>query len=93
MSTAAANLPDLIQLPADLLAKAVEIPGLPDRLLRFIRLEVAMDEQRQQRHSPQALALVQRARERVVKRQEAGTERSEAMRDFHANYAAIVEAL
>ncbi len=93
MSTAVANLPDLAHLPADLLAKAAEVPGLPERLLRFIRLEVAMDEQRRQRHSPQALALLEKARERVAKRQAAGIERSEAMREFHANYAAIVEAL
>ncbi len=93
MTTATANPPDLLELPADLLAKAAEVPGLPERLLRFIRLEVAMDERRRQRRSPEVLALMQRARERAAKRQAAGIERAEAMRDFHANYTAIVEAL
>jgi len=93
MTTATANPPDLLELPADLLAKAAEVPGLPERLLRFIRLEVAMDERRRQRRSPEVLALMQRAHERAAKRQAAGIERAEAMRDFHANHTAIVEAL
>lgn len=93
MTTAAMPLPELIHLPAELSAKAAAVPGLPERLLRFIRLEVAMDERRRQRHSPEALALVQRARERVAQREASGMDRAEAMRDFHANYAAIVEAL
>lgn len=93
MNTAATNLPELIQLPAELSAKAREVPGLPERLLRFIRLEVAMNERRQQRHSPEALALVQRARELVEARKAEGTERAVAMQGFHANYAEIVDAL
>ena len=66
---------------------------LSERLLRFIRLEVAMNELRQQRHSPEALALVQRARELVEKRKAEGTERALGMQEFHANYAEIVNAL
>lgn len=93
MTTATANPPDLLELPPELSAKARQVPGLPERLLRFIRLEVAMNERRQQRYSPEALALLQRARERATKREAAGIGRDEAMRDFHANYSAIVEAL
>lgn len=93
MDTAATNLPDWVELPADLAAKAREVPGLPERLLRFIRLEVAMNERRQQRHSPEALALVQRARELAEKRKAEGTERAVAMQEFHANYAEVVGAL
>jgi hypothetical protein len=68
MTAATISFPDLLQLPADLSAKALAVPGLPERLLRFIRLEVEMNERRQQRHSPAALDLVKRARERVEKR-------------------------
>lgn len=38
-----------IVLPADLSEKARAVPGLQDRLLRFIKMEVAMNERRQQR--------------------------------------------
>jgi hypothetical protein len=93
MSTAVTNLPDLAHLPADLLAKASEVPGLPERLLRFIRLEVAMNERRQQRHSPEALALVQRARERVAGRKAHGIDRETVMKEFHENYEAILKEL
>ena len=93
MNTAATNLPEWIQLPAELSAKAREVPGLPERLVRFIRLEVAMNERRQQRHSPEALALVERARARVAKRKAEGTERAVAMQEFHVNYTEIVNAL
>lgn len=93
MTTADNGLPELIQLPSDLSAKAREVPGLPERLLRFIRLEVAMDQRRRQRHSPEAIALLRRACERVAQRKGQGIERAVAMQDFHANYAAIVEAL
>jgi hypothetical protein len=93
MNAAAIPLPELIQLPADLSAKAREVPGLPERLLRFIRLEVAMNERRQQRHSHEAVALVKRARELVEKRRVEGTTRAVAMQEFHTNYAEIINAL
>ena len=82
MSTLDATLTDLLELPAELSAKARAVPGLPERLLRFIRMEVAMNERRQQRYSPEALAVVQRARALVEKRKTEGTDRAEAMRAF-----------
>ena len=88
-----ATLADLLELPAELSAKAREVPGLQERLLRFIRMEVAMNEQRQQRYSPEARAVVQRARELVEKRKAQGTERAEAMRAFEQNFSEITEAL
>ncbi len=94
MSTAATSLPDWIPLPAELSAKAREVPSLPERVLRFIRLEVEMNEQRRRRYHPETLALVQRARARVEKREAKGVEPREAtMQDFHANYAEIVKSL
>lgn len=88
-----ATLGNLIELPADLSAKAQAVPGLQERLLRFIRMEVAMNEQRQQRHGTEALAVVRRARELVEKRKAQGVDRAEAMRAFEKNFNEITEAL
>ncbi len=63
-----------------------EAENLPD-LVRSIM------EERRKLYSPEAVALVERARERAAKRQAAGIGREETMRDFHGNYMAIVEAL
>ncbi len=87
------HLPDWIQLPAELSAKAREVRGLPERVLRFIRLEVEMDERRRRYH-PDTLALVQRARTLVKKRQAKGMEQREAaMQDFHPKYMEIIKSL
>jgi hypothetical protein len=93
MITKDATLNDLVELPADLSAKASEVPGLPERLLRFIRMEVAMNERRRQRYSPASLALVQRAKGLVEKRNAEGITREEGMRAFEQNFAEITEAL
>ncbi|MBE2282799.1 MAG: hypothetical protein IAE77_04995 [Prosthecobacter sp.] len=82
-----------IDLPADLSEKARAVPGLQDRLLRFIKMEVAMNERRQQRHSPEALALVKRARALAEKRKAAGIDRAEGMKAFERNFSEITEAL
>lgn len=88
-----ATLNHLIELPADLSEKAQAVPGLPERLLRYIKLEVAMNERRQQRYSPEALALVKRARARAEKRKAEGVSRAEGMKAFEKNFAEITEAL
>ena len=93
MTTKDATLNDLVELPADLSAKASEVPGLPERLLCFIRMEVAMNERRRQRYSPASLALVQRAKGLVEKRKTEGITRGEGMRAFEQNFAEITEAL
>jgi hypothetical protein len=93
MSESGATLTDLLDLPAELSAKARAVPGLPERLLRFIRMEVAMNERRQHRYSPEALAVVQRARALVEKRRTEGTSRAEAMRAFEQNFTEISDAL
>ncbi len=81
----------LVELPPDLSAKALEVPGLPERLVRFIRVEVAMNEQRRARYSPEALALVQRARLLAEQRKSAGETREEGMWGFAQRFAAITE--
>ena len=86
-------LSDLLDLPAELSAKAKAVPGLPERLLRFIRMEVAMNEQRQQRYSPEAVEVVRRARALVEKRMAEGRSREEGMRAFEQNFNEITETL
>lgn len=93
MTSLDATLTNLLDLPAELSAKASAVPGLPERLLRFIRMEVAMNERRQQRYSPEAVALVQRARTLVERRKAEGTSREDGMRAFEQNFTEITEAL
>jgi len=93
MTTMAAPQTDLLSLPADLSAKAQAVPGLQARLLRFIRMEVTLNERRQQRYSPEARALVQRARARLEERKAAGMDRAEGMKAFEHNFTEITEAL
>ena len=88
-----ATINSLIELPADLSAKAQAVPGLPERLLRFIKMEVAMNERRQQRYSPEALALVKRARTLAEQRKAQAVGRVEGMKAFEQNFAEITEAL
>ena len=64
-----------------------------ERLLLFIRMEVAINERRRQRYSPASLAVVQRARGLVEKRKAEGITREEGMRAFEQNFAEITEAL
>ncbi len=87
------TLTDLLELPAELSAKAQAVPGLPERLLRFIRMEVAMNELRQQRYSSEALEVVQRARELVEMRNTEGKDRTEAMQAFEQNFTEITKSL
>ncbi len=88
-----ATLTHFIELPADLSEKALTVPGLPERLLRFIKMEVAMNERRQERYSPEALALVKRARALAEKRKADGADRAEGMKAFERNFSEITEAL
>ncbi|MBL9183341.1 MAG: hypothetical protein JNN17_14475 [Verrucomicrobiaceae bacterium] len=88
-----ATLHPLIELPNELSEKARAVPGLQERLLRFIKMEVAMNERRQQRYSPEALALVKRARALAEKRKTDGIDRAEGMKAFDRNFTEITEAL
>ena len=56
-------------------------------------MEVAMNEQRQQRYSPAAVEVVQRARALANKRIEEGRSREEGMRAFEQNFKEITETL
>lgn len=50
-----------LKIPDELLELADRVPGLQERVARFIKLEVVQHEMRQQRFRPETLALVSRA--------------------------------
>ena len=52
-----------------------------------------MNEQRQKRYSPDAVAAVQRARAMVERRNAEGVTREEGMKAFEQNFTEITEAL
>ncbi len=84
------GLPDLVEVPADLSAKAKEISGLPERLISFLRLEVAREEERKRRYSPEALDLVARAKARAEINEADGESREAALDRFRENYREVV---
>lgn len=63
-----------VKIPAGLLERAEEIPGLAERVARFIKFEVAQFEKRQKRFRPETLALVARARTNAEEKRAAGVD-------------------
>jgi len=63
-----------LKIPDDLLEQANRIPGLEERVARFIKLEVAQFEMRQKRFRPETLALVARAQTRANEKRAAGAD-------------------
>lgn len=61
-----------LKIPDDLLEQANQIPGLEERVARFIKLEVAQFEMRQKRFRPETLALVARAQANANEKRVAG---------------------
>jgi len=66
-----------LKIPDDLLEQAERIPGLRERVARFIRLEVAQYEMRQTRFRPETLALVARANANADEKRTAGVDLDE----------------
>jgi len=50
-----------LKIPDELLEQADRVPGLSERIARFIKLEVVQHETRLKRFRPETLALVSRA--------------------------------
>jgi len=63
-----------LKIPDDLLEQATRIPGLGERVTRFIKLEVAQFEMCQERFRPETLALVARARVEAAQKHAAGVD-------------------
>ena len=76
------NSTELIDIPADLAARACAVPGLSQRLVHFLHLEIAQYEERKKRYRPETLALVQRAREKAEKMKAEGFDREKAFAEL-----------
>jgi hypothetical protein len=71
-----------LKIPDDLLAQADRIPGLGERVARFIKLEVAQFEMRQKRFRPETLALVARAQANADEKRAGGVDLDEERQVF-----------
>lgn len=71
-----------LKIPDELLEQAARIPGLRERLVRFIKLEVAQHEIRQTRFRPETLALVARANANADEKRASGVDLDEEMASF-----------
>lgn len=71
-----------LKIPDELLEQAERIPGLRDRVARFIKLEVAQYEMRQTRFRPETLALVARANAKANEKRATGVDLDEEMDSF-----------
>ena len=65
-----------IQIPDDLADEARTIPGLTERLARFIRLEVRRHQLREQRFGQETLEMVALAKSRASAQTSTGFDRS-----------------
>lgn len=65
-----------IQIPDDLADEARAIPGLPERLARFIKLEVRRHQLREQRFGQETLELVALAKARASEQAATGFDRA-----------------
>ena len=71
-----------LKIPDELLEQADRVPGLQERLARFIKLEVVQHEMRQQRFRPETLALVSRAQAMADEKRAAGSDLDEERASF-----------
>jgi len=84
------NSAELFDIPDDLAARARAVPGLPQRLVHFLHMEVAQYEERRKRYRPETLAIAQRAREKAERRKAEGFDRTQAMAGFERRHHALI---
>jgi len=70
------------ELPDDLADKVKDIPGLDERIVRFIKAEAVLHAQRQKRFSPESLELVRKAREAAEKMKADGFDRAQVAEEI-----------
>lgn len=80
-----------LKIPEDLAAQANQIPGLSDRLARFIKLEIVQHEQRLKRFHPETLDLVARARQNAETQRASGYNLDEIKRSFDRHLQDLTE--
>lgn len=75
-----------LKIPDELLELADRVPGLQERVARFIKLEVVQHEMRQKRFRPETLDLVSRAQAMADEKRSTGV-------DLDAERAAFLHRL
>lgn len=71
-----------LKIPDDLAAQASRIPGLNERVERFIQLEIVQYEQRMQRFRPETMDLVERAQKDAESQRASGYNLDEVKSSF-----------
>ncbi|MFM2142310.1 MAG: hypothetical protein RLZZ476_854 [Verrucomicrobiota bacterium] len=91
------NVLQLAQIPDDLAAEAAKVPGLPQRLLSFIRAEVAQHQWQKPVKSEKMKKLVADIRkdveEEAQRLQEAGMTPEQAKKEFYEEYLKVMEQI
>ena len=83
-----------IQIPDELAHEAEAIPGLRERLLLFIRAEVAVHRRKQSHYSPEVLEVVKRAREKAAAMEPLSEEaKAQARKEFVGFYEELMDKL
>ena len=71
-----------LRIPEELAEQASQIPGLNERVARFIRFEITQFEQRQKRFKSETLSLVSEAQAGAARRKRDGFDQEEVMESF-----------
>lgn len=71
-----------LRIPEELAEQASQIPGLNERVERFIRFEITQFEQRQKRFQSATLSLVAEAQAGAARRKRDGFDQEEVMESF-----------
>ena len=80
-----------LELPDDLADKVRDIPDLDERIVRFIKAEAVLHEQRQKRFSPETLELGRKAREASEKMKAEGLNRARVAEE-DGEFLAVLKA-
>jgi len=80
-----------LKIPDDLATQASLIPGLPERVARFIRLEIVQYEKRLKRFQPQTLDLVAKARLNAEAQRASGYDVDQTKQNFDRHLQDLTE--
>jgi hypothetical protein len=87
------TMTSFVDVPDELAARAAAVPGLPDRLLGYLRFEVSQHERLQSPHRSQAKEIVRRALLKAEEMKANGFDRDEAMSRFQDTYREIMQQI
>ena len=80
-----------LKIPDDLAAQASRIPGLNERVERFIQMEIVQYEQRMRRFRPETIDMVERARINAESHRASGCNLDEIKNSFEKHLDELTE--